>query len=166
MPVGPKLQDTNLPGTLHAPMRPLLLVLITFILFPMRAQGDDVLATLRKEHPRLVVLSSDFQTAKETALKDPRAKVYYDQIHSDCAKFLDQPPVKRGSGQMLNSSRTALGRITFLATLYRMDGDKRFADRARDEMLAIARFNDWNPSHFLDTAEMSAARALGDDWLV
>jgi hypothetical protein len=131
----------------------------------MLAHGDDVLATLRKEHPRLLVLAGDFKTAKQTALNDPCAKVYYDQICSDCAKFLDQPPVKRGSGQMLNSSRTALARITFLATLYRMDGDKRFADRARDEMLAIARFYDWNPSHFLDTAEMTAAMALGYDWL-
>ena len=46
-----------------------------------------------------------------------------------------------------------------------MDGDKRFADRARDEMLAAASFDDWNPPHFLDTAEMTAAMAIGYDWL-
>src|SRR5690242_738489 len=107
MPLGPKLQDTNLPGTLHAPMRQLLFVLMTLSFFPMLAHADDVLATIRKEHPRLLVLSADFQNAKQAALRDPRAKVYYDQISSDCAKFLDQPPVKRGSGQMLNASRTA-----------------------------------------------------------
>jgi hypothetical protein len=32
-------------------------------------------------------------------------------------------------------------------------------------MLAIARFGDWNTSHFLDTAEMTAAMAIGYDWL-
>src|SRR5881227_2345385 len=121
------------------------------------AHADDVLATLREKHPRLLVFSGDFKTARETAQKDPRAKVYYNQIVSDCAKLLDQPPVKRGSGQMLSASRTALGRITFLAALYRMGADARFADRARDEMLAIARFGDWDPAHFLDTAEMTAA---------
>src|SRR5438132_9666258 len=139
--------------------------IISILLICTSAGADDVLATLRKEHPRLLVLADGFQSAKQTARRDPRAKVYYDQITSDCAKFLNQPPVERGGGQMLNASRTALGRITFLAALYRMDGDRRFADRARDEMLAIARFGDWNPSHFLDTAEMTAAIAIGYDWL-
>jgi hypothetical protein len=128
------------------------------------ARGD-VLDTLRKDHPRLLASPDDFRTAKENGKNDPRARIYYDQIVSDCNKFLDQPPVKRGSGQMLNASRTALGRITFLAALYRMDGDKRFADRARQEMLAAAAFDDWNPSHFLDVAEMSAAMSIGYDWL-
>ena len=32
-------------------------------------------------------------------------------------------------------------------------------------MLAAARFNDWNPSHFLDVGEMTFALAIGYDWL-
>ena len=32
-------------------------------------------------------------------------------------------------------------------------------------MLAAAAFTDWNPSHFLDVAEMTAALAIGVDWL-
>jgi len=32
-------------------------------------------------------------------------------------------------------------------------------------MLAAARFSDWNPSHFLDVAEMTLALAIGYDWL-
>jgi hypothetical protein len=132
-------------------------------LFLISSTHADDWAHLRKEHPRLLVLGQDFQKAKQNAEKDPRAKVYYDQIVSDCGKFLDQPPVKRGGGRMLNASRTALTRITFLAALYRMDGDKRFADRARDEMLAAAKFADWNPGTFLDTAEITAAMAIGYD---
>src|SRR3954469_19635295 len=141
-----------------------LLALLMLLAAP-QVFADDVLATLRKEHPRLLVLSDGFTTAKQTALRDPRAKVYYNQITSDCAKFLSTPPVKRGSGQMLNTSRNAFTRITFLAALYRMDGDKRYADRAREEMLSIARFGSWNPDHFLDTAEMTAAVSIGYDWL-
>ncbi|HEX3355581.1 MAG TPA: heparinase II/III family protein [Tepidisphaeraceae bacterium] len=127
--------------------------------------GDDLLSTLRKEHPRLLVLADDFPKAKQNVMRDPRAGVYYKQIVSDCAKFLAQKPVTRGQGEMLNTSRTAFGRITFLAALYRMDGDPRFAQRARQEMLAAAKFPDWNPPHFLDTAEMTAAMAIGYDWL-
>jgi hypothetical protein len=32
-------------------------------------------------------------------------------------------------------------------------------------MLAVAAFADWNPSHFLDVAEMSHALAIGYDWI-
>lgn len=32
-------------------------------------------------------------------------------------------------------------------------------------MLAISAFSDWNPSHFLDVAEMTMAMAIGYDWL-
>lgn len=32
-------------------------------------------------------------------------------------------------------------------------------------MLTAARFKDWNPSHFLDVAEMTFALAIGYDWL-
>ena len=31
-------------------------------------------------------------------------------------------------------------------------------------MLTAARFEDWNPSHFLDVAEMTFALAIGYDW--
>jgi hypothetical protein len=140
------------------------LVILLTLLFSTSAFADDMLATLRKEHPRLLVLSPDFAKAKETAMRDPRARVYYNQTIEECTKALGAPPVSRGSGQMLNTSRTALSRITFLAALYRMDGDKRYADRARDEM-AAAKFGDWDPPHFLDVAEMTAALAIGYDWL-
>src|SRR5262249_13628184 len=52
-----------------------------------------------------------------------------------------------------------------LALLYRLDGDRRWASRARDELLAAAAFSDWNPPHFLDVAEMVNAFAIGYDWL-
>ena len=36
--------------------------------------------------------------------------------------------------------------------------------RINDELLAVANFSDWNPSHFLDVAEMSLAVAIALDW--
>lgn len=46
-----------------------------------------------------------------------------------------------------------------------MTGDDQFKERAEQEMLAAAAFPDWNPSHFLDVGEMTAALAIGYDWL-
>ena len=67
--------------------------------------------------------------------------------------------------RLLAVSRTCLKRVLYLAAAYRIDGDAAHAARARDEMLAAAAFADWNPSHFLDVAEMTAALAVGYDWL-
>jgi hypothetical protein len=66
---------------------------------------------------------------------------------------------------LLATSQEVEGRIFTLAGLYRITGDRRFAARATEEMLAAAAFPDWNPAHFLDTAEMTAALGLGYDWL-
>jgi len=46
-----------------------------------------------------------------------------------------------------------------------MSGSAKYLDRAEREMLAIAGFSDWNPTHFLDVAEMTMAMAIGYDWL-
>ena len=46
-----------------------------------------------------------------------------------------------------------------------MTGQKKYALRAEQEMLAAAAFSDWNPSHFLDVGEMTMALAIGYDWL-
>lgn len=46
-----------------------------------------------------------------------------------------------------------------------MTGDTRYAARAETEMLGMAAFSDWNPSHFLDVGEMTLAMAIGYDWI-
>jgi hypothetical protein len=140
------------------------------LLFSGSARADDQLATLRKEHPRLLVLADGFAAAKKVAHDDPRAAVYLEQLQSDCEKYLTKPPLARpttlpAGGHILEIAREAQKRITFLAAIYRITGDKRYLDRARQEMLAIAQFSDWNPPHFLDVAEMTASMALGYDWL-
>ena len=81
--------------------------------------------------------------------------------------MLDEPvvePTLVGS-RLLAQSRAALHRISTLAGLYLIDGDPRKLARAKAEMRSAAAFTDWNPSHFLDVAEMTAAMALGYDWL-
>ena len=67
--------------------------------------------------------------------------------------------------RLLSVSRQALKRVFYLSTMYRLEGDKRYSDRAVSEMLALCRFSDWNPSHFLDVGEMTMAVSIGYDWL-
>jgi hypothetical protein len=65
----------------------------------------------------------------------------------------------------LSASRQVLDRVRTLALVSRFYGDRRYSNRAWQELEAAAAFPDWNPSHFLHTAEMTHAFALGYDWL-
>ncbi|MBT3373211.1 MAG: hypothetical protein HOA08_00500 [Rhodospirillaceae bacterium] len=65
---------------------------------------------------------------------------------------------------MLKTSRKMMKRATTLGLAWNLWQDERYARRGRDELLAVAEFENWNPVHFLDTAEMSAAVGIGLDW--
>ncbi len=67
--------------------------------------------------------------------------------------------------RLLDKSRTALSRVLHLSLAWRLTGEKKYLDRARTELVAVAAFADWNPKHFLDVAEMTTAVAFGYDWL-
>ncbi len=146
-----------------------LLAFILFHAFAPIARGDEaaVLANLRKGHPRLLVLDSDLVAVKQAIASDPLAKTWHDQLVREAEKLLDAKPIEHVliGPRLLDKSRTCLNRVSTLAGLYRLDGDRRFAQRAIQEMLTAAAFEDWNPKHFLDTAEMTAALGIGYDWL-
>ncbi|MFR5872071.1 MAG: heparinase II/III family protein [Alistipes sp.] len=91
----------------------------------------------------------------------------YESILQACDTMLGLPVNERVvvGRRLLATSRENLRRILFLGFAYRMTGEKRYSDRAEAEMLKAASFSDWNPSHFLDVAEMTAALAIGYDWL-
>jgi len=46
-----------------------------------------------------------------------------------------------------------------------MTHENKYLQKAKTELLTISNFSDWNPSHFLDVAEMTMASAIGYDWL-
>lgn len=81
--------------------------------------------------------------------------------------MLGEAPVERIQigRRLLDKSRTCLSRVLHLGLAWRVTGERKYAERARKEMLAVAAFSDWNPSHFLDVAEMTAALGIGYDWL-
>jgi hypothetical protein len=132
--------------------------------------ADGVAARIQaapKAHPRLF-----FDRAAEAPLRrkieaDPLLAKAFARVRDAADAVLDDPPVERVQigRRLLDKSRRALGRVTHLAFAYRLTGEAKYLDRAKKEMLAAAAFSDWNPSHFLDVAEMTAALAIGYDWL-
>lgn len=135
---------------------------------PQVPPAEKVLVTLRAGHPRIMADSATFEALKAAvATGDLPAKIYgevkrkADKTLSEKVSIYEKPDGKR----LLTVSRRVRDRVAELALVARLERDPRYAERAWQELEAAARFPDWNPAHFLDTAEMTHAFALGYDWL-
>lgn len=118
-------------------------------------------------HPRILLLAGEESLITKNITADSEWKTVNDFIITKSNDLLAAAPVQRVliGRRLLDKSREALKRIYYLSYTYRMTGQQKYCDRAEMEMLAIAAFTDWNPSHFLDVAEMIMAMAIGYDWL-
>jgi hypothetical protein len=128
----------------------------------------EIIGRLRLEHPRLLATASDFTQRKQHAAIEPQLKTWHEALRREAENLLGQAPSKYeipDGLRLLSVSRRVLHRAELLALLYRLDGDPRWRNRAWQELEAAAQFPDWNPRHFLDTAEMTHAFAIGYDWL-
>jgi len=118
-------------------------------------------------HPRILLLKGEEALIEKNIAADRRWLTVSSYILDKSDEILELPPVERVliGRRLLDKSREALRRIFYLSYSYRNTGDSRFLNRAEQEMLAVSAFTDWNPSHFLDVAEMTMAVAIGYDWL-
>jgi len=129
--------------------------------------NGEVLNTLKEQHPRLIT-TERVEEIKQLIQEDEIAKKIWITNLEFTKELLDKKPVvyeKPDGRRLLSVSREALDRIRSLSLCYLILGEKRYAERAWLELEAVASFSDWNPSHFLDAAEMTHAVAVGYDWL-
>ena len=83
-----------------------------------------------------------------------------------CEQTISEAPLQRKmAGFRIERMQLPLQRIFYLSYAYRVHQERRYADRAVEEMLAVAQYQDWNPGHFLDVAELTMGMAIGYDWL-
>ena len=119
-------------------------------------------------HPRLFLRKNEEEKLRNVIVggKGVMADAYQ-VIRRKASGYLEVPPCGRvlSGHRLLSVSREVLKRVSYLSLVYRMEGKAEYADRAIREMMAVTRFPDWNPSHYLDTAEMLLALAVGYDWL-
>lgn len=121
---------------------------------------------LHKSLPRLVLNTS---IEKELLLKlksDPVVQNLYKAIQLNAANIQTKPLLERKlqGRRLLGVSREMLYRINMLGMVYRIEKNNKILKRINEEVVAVCNFTDWNPSHYLDVAEMSMAVALALDW--
>lgn len=150
---------------LFEPMKKLLFLL----LFPVAlTQAQDLnLVKAAQNHPRLLFLKNEEKAIKERIKNDVLWQKVHNMVMTDADRYLDKPLLQRIQigRRLLDKSREMLRRQFTLAYAFRLTGDKKYAQRAEKELVNVANFSDWNPSHFLDVAEMTMAMAIGYDWL-
>lgn len=148
------------------PRLPAALLCLAPLLAAATPDAPDPLAGLRPGHPRLIATPDDWTYLAARLGSDPLLRAQHEGLLAQAREILPLPPVTRvlTGRRLLSVSRTLLARVTTLGYAWRLTGDRAFVERAEAEMLAAAAFSDWNPSHFLDVAEATAALALGYDW--
>lgn len=128
----------------------------------------EILSRLRAGHPRLLVTSNDWVALRGRVESDPLLAGWQRALRAEAEKLLGEAPVTYeipDGLRLLSVSRRVVRRAQLLGLQHALDGDVRWRDRLWRELEAAAAFPDWNPRHFLDTAEMTHAFAIAYDWL-
>ncbi|MEW6746380.1 MAG: heparinase II/III family protein [Planctomycetota bacterium] len=154
-----------------------LAALLLALAVPARAQEipapvplpppERLLHTLQAPHPRLLADTARFAELRRQVTRDELLRSWFATLEEAGKLLLSHPPssyeIPDGL-RLLETSRRVLERAYKLGMLWRLRGDKRYRDRLWKELAAAAAFPDWNPRHFLDTAEMTHAFAIAYDW--
>ncbi len=117
-------------------------------------------------HPRILLVKGEEGAIEKSISDNPIWRKMHESILRASDTMIGLPTLERKLiGRRLLRGRECVRRIFYLSYSYRMTGEKKYLLRAEKEMLAISQFSDWNPSHFLDVAEMTMGMSIGYDWL-
>ena len=130
--------------------------------------ADVIVERVKKDHPRLLATKDDFAKLRADIVTNSTLGQWHAGLRRQADRILSEAPSRYeipDGLRLLDTSRRVLNRVQTLALMYQLDGSRRDAERAWLELSTAAAFTNWNPRHFLDTAEMTHAFAIGYDWL-
>lgn len=123
---------------------------------------------LYRQHPRIMASAADFAAIRaETAIGSPKAEIAKAVI-SNADAMLSLPVLKyelRDGVRLMYVSSELEERMVCFGMAYQLTGDRKYADRAYQELAAVAAFPDWHPSHRIDVGIMCVGFAIGYDWM-
>lgn len=133
----------------------------------LAGEGKDVLDSLVPGHPRLLMKATDLIALKNRHGRDTDLQRIVSQVLVDADRQIGKPALEHvipDGKRLLATSRDCLNRTLALGFAFRWTDDPKYARAGISNLLAVCAFKDWNPRHFLDTAEMSCAVGIGYDW--
>ena len=119
-------------------------------------------------HPRLLFNKVEEKEVKKLIKKDPLAGELASFLKEKADSMVILPQLTydlNKYGNILYTSRAYVTRLGTLSLAYRLYGEQKYLDAVNNTLLWICNYKDWDPTHFLDTAEMTTAVAIAYDWL-
>jgi hypothetical protein len=119
------------------------------------------------EHPRLLLFKGDEEQIKKAIASETDLGKVHQIIINEADKML----TKYSSSDMkkqkkkLGVSRESLRRLFFLSYAWRITNQKKYLEKASDDLLNVCALDDWNPATFLDVSEITVAVSIAYDWL-
>lgn len=149
-------------------------IIISFSIFLISCSSKKVenttslsSATLFKkpipEHPRLLFSKTEERQIKELMKSDSILEKLTLLLREEADKALALPMID--SPNNLSKSREHVYRVITLGMAYRLFNDETYAEGVEKILIHLCQYPGWNPSHYLDVAETTAAVAIGYDWL-
>ena len=147
-------------------MRNLFLACILFLISGI-VHSQNIPSIVMPVHPRILLLKGQEEVIKQNIATNAVWKKVHLNILSACDNIIAKPDLERIliGRRLLDKSRECIRRIFYLSYAWRMTHDVKYLKKAESELLTISAFSDWNPSHFLDVAEMTMGVSIGYDWL-
>ena len=121
-------------------------------------------------HPRLIFTQKEFDRLKDVV----NGNDVLSKLHGHLMAVADTSvsythklefKLDASNKRILDVSRDALARLVSCAYAYKMTGQSKYSDMAIQDLTDVCEFSSWNPSHYLDVAEMSTAVSIAYDWL-
>ena len=128
---------------------------------------SDVQKTSGGVHPRIGVKQEDFDRVKKEVNTDATKKRWFLSLKQSADAFVaneELPSLALTGGRWLSIGDVE-PRIWALCFVYKITGDAKYAEKVWTLLEHMAKRDDWNPDHFLDTAIGCNAYAVAYDWL-
>ena len=118
-------------------------------------------------HPRLLMLKGEEKPLLNNIENDRTWSSVQALLGIEAEKIIQMEPKERvlSGRRLLSVSREYLRRLFIMSYIYRTTGNEEVLRGLKKEVLAACDFSDWNPSHFLDVAEMTLGVAIAYDWI-
>ncbi|MBR5505743.1 MAG: discoidin domain-containing protein [Clostridia bacterium] len=143
---------------------------LVFSRVPEVKAADSLISYMTSQHPRLQL--TGFEEIREKINSDSYAAALYGAIKKNADAMLDTPPfaynIEKLASEKSNSgiipSNSVLPIFYTLALVTEIEDDSRYLDKLWAETEAAINLPNWNPLHWLDTAQMLHSVSIAYDW--
>jgi hypothetical protein len=127
---------------------------------------DWIKKNLSKKELHLILNPQILGLLEKKIQSDSLCRLQFEVLRQLGDSFLIAPPLTRTLEgiRLLGVSRNALNRLTTLSLLYKITNQKQYLRRVESDLISLSAYSDWNPSHFLDVAEMALGVSLALNW--